>query len=187
MLERPWSIARLMAATALLALGLTALLALRTPRMRDDPGVGVLALVLALVLTAAADRAMFGRGRRAFWLGFATTGWLCAAVALSSLQETRGYLLRYGPPLVRARYEFQQQQFRVERSRERGIELVEPRASEWYFLSSLVAETSLGLTLGGLIASTGGLLAASAAFVARLASRPVQQSRFVAASGSGEV
>src|SRR4051812_11404636 len=109
MRKRPWSVARLMSAIAILAIGLTVLLALRTRQEMDDPGVGILALALALILAAAADRALFGPRGRAFWLGFTAMGWLCAAGTHTHPQETRSYLLRYGPSLVRARDEYRDQ------------------------------------------------------------------------------
>src|SRR4051812_23981420 len=79
MLRHTCSIARLMSGIAILSVSLAALLALRQRQVLDDPGVGLLALVLALILTTGADRALFGRRYRAFWLGFTATGWLCAA------------------------------------------------------------------------------------------------------------
>ena len=87
MQRRSWSLARLMAGIAILSVSLASLLALRPHRFIDDPGVGVLTLSLALVLTTAADRALFGRKSRAFWIGFTATGWLCAAATLINLHE----------------------------------------------------------------------------------------------------
>ncbi len=170
-----WSVARLMSGIAILAIGLAALLALRPPGVQGDPGVGVLAFLLAAVLAAGADRALFGRRRRAFWLGFTATGWLCAAAAVVFLGETRGYLLEYGPPLVRARQVVQKQHAAAAQARFQGIELATPQVSEWYLLSSLIAEVSLGLAAGLLIASAGGLIAAFVALVARRAARDAQR------------
>ena len=147
-----------MVATAVLAIGTTSLLAFRSPRDMQETGVGVLALVLALILTLATDRASFGERHRAFWLGFAAAGWLCAAMALSNRQETRQYLLSYGPPIVRAREQFQRQQhIAAHEERLRGVDLVTPEVSEIYLACSLFAELGIGLILGGLIASVGGL------------------------------
>jgi MFS family permease len=165
-----------MSGIAILAVGLAALLALRPPRVQDDPGVGLLAFVLAAALTVAADRALFGPRRRAFWLGFTATGWLCAAAALVFLQETRDYLFEYGPPLVRARRELQQQHAAAARALVIGVDDLEtPQVSEWYFLSSLLAEVGLGLAVGLLIASAGGLMAAAVALVARRAAEFLQR------------
>ncbi len=157
-MPRPaWSVARIMADIAILAVGMTALPALCL--RRNDSGVGVLATVMALILTVVTDRALFGRRHRAFWLGFTAAGWLCAVMALSYLQETRRYLLKYGPPLVRAREDFQRQHIAVHMARQQGIELASPEVSEWYLLSSLFTELGLGLVFWGLVASLGGLFA----------------------------
>ena len=118
--------ARIMADIAILAVGMTALPALCS--RRNDSGVGILATVLALILTAATDRALFGKRHRAFWLGFTAAGWLCAAMALAHLQETRRYLLEHGPPLVRAREDFQRQHIAVHMARQQGVELASARS-----------------------------------------------------------
>src|SRR5262249_12812499 len=141
--------------------------ALLSHRDRDDPLVSVLALVLTLILTVAADRALFGRRHRAFWLGFTATGWLCAAAALTFLQDTRRYLLRSGPPLVRAREDYQRQLVWAMMGRTRSPQ----RPSEWYLLASLIAETGLGLALGVLAASAGGLFASTVPLLARQTAR----------------
>jgi hypothetical protein len=179
-----WSIARIMADIAILAVGLTALPALCS--RPNDSGVGVLGTVLALILTLVTDRALFGRRHRAFRLGFTAAGWLCAALAMSHLQETRRYLLRYGPPIVRAREDFQRQHIAVYVARLQGIELVPPQVSEWNLLCSLFTELGLGLILGGLVASVGGLFAAAVAWIARQADHLVHQSRNVAVHGSAD-
>ena len=59
---------------AILAVGMTAMLALRTSGDMQDVGVGVLGMFLALILTLVTDRAFFGRKHRAFWVGFAVAG-----------------------------------------------------------------------------------------------------------------
>jgi hypothetical protein len=171
MSRRPWSIARLMAAIATLAVGLSVLQALRPRQDMTDPGLDALNLVLSLALTAATDRALFGRRHRAFWLGFTAAGWLCVALALTYLQETRNYLLRYGPPLVRAR-EDSQRAFAWAMHRRVSPP---PRPPEWYLLLSLIAELGLGLAMGTLAASAGGLFTVSVVFIARQASRLAQR------------
>jgi hypothetical protein len=184
-MPRPtWSVARIMADIAILAVGMTALPALCS--RRNDSGVGILATVLALILTVATDRALFGKGHRGFWLGFTAAGWLCAVIALCYLQETRHYLLKYGPPLVRAREDFQRQHIAVHMARQQGVELAAPEVSEWYLLSSLFTELGLGLVSGGLVASLGGLFAAALAFLARQANHLAHRSRHVAAGGSAD-
>jgi MFS family permease len=184
MLKPTWSVARIMADIAILAVGLTALPALCS--WRNDVGVGVLEMFLALILTLVTDRALFGRRHRAFWLGFTAAGWLCAALALAHLQETRRYLLEHGPPLVRAREDFQRQHIAVHMAELQGIKLVPPQLSEWYLLCSLFAELGLGLVLGSLVASAGGLFAAAVALVASQAGRLAHRSRHVAAHGSAD-
>ncbi len=172
MRRRTWTIARLMADVAIFSVGLAALHALLPFRVGDDPGVGVLTLPLALILTTGADRAVFGGRSRAFWLGFAATGWLCAAVALMNLHATRSYLLRYGPPVVRARQEFLRQHVAVRRAEAAGLVLPPPvPVSEWILLASALTEVGLGLGLGLLAASAGGLVVASPAWIARARGR----------------
>lgn len=179
-----WSVARIMADIAILAVGLTALPALCS--RRNDSGVGMLVMVLALILTLVTDRALFGRRHRAFWLGFTAAAWLCTALALSHLQETRRYLLKHGPPLVRGREDFQRQHIAVEVARLQGVNLVPPQVSEWYLLCSLFSELGLGLILGGLVASLGGLIAAAVAFLAHQVDHLAHRSRHVAAAGSAD-
>jgi hypothetical protein len=158
-----------MACIAILSVSLGSLLALRPHRFIDDPGVGVLTLSLALVLTTAADGALFGRKSRAFWIGFTATGWLCAAATLINLHEARGCILKYGPPVVRARQVDIQQRLAAEAAELRGVYLGTPEVSEWYLLGSLLTVTGLGLALGVLAATSGGLLAVSLAVIARRA------------------
>jgi hypothetical protein len=179
-----WSIARIMADIAILAVGLTALPALCS--RPNDSGVGVLGTVLALILTLVTDRALFGRRHWAFWLGFTAAAWLCAAVALSHLEETRRYLLKYGPPIVRAREDFQRKHIEAHLARLQGVELATPEVSEWYLLCSLFTELGLGLVLGALVASLVGLFAAAVAWIARLVDHLAHQSRNVAAHGSAD-
>ena len=164
---RSWSLARLMAGIAILSVSLAALLALRPHQVINDPGVGVLTLPLALILTTGADRALFGRKSRAFWIGFTMTGWLCGAVALIHLHEVRGFILKYGPPVVRARQVFIKQHIVAMEAQSRGVDLATPEFSEWYLIGSLLTETALGLAPGILAASCGGLLAVSVAVIAR--------------------
>jgi hypothetical protein len=161
----------MMAAIAILAVGLSASLALGSRRARNDPDVRVLAMALALILTLAADRALFGRRHRAFWLGFTAAGWLCAATVLSFHQDTRRYLRRYGPPLLRE-HELYQRQLVWARM---GRAPAPPRPPEWHLLASLLAESGLGLALGVLAASAGGLLASSVLLIARRAARLAQR------------
>lgn len=85
MKRRGWSTTRILVDTATLGVALAALLACRSARDAADPGVGVLALLMAAMLAAAADRAWFGARRRAFWLGCAATGG--AVAALGGLPE----------------------------------------------------------------------------------------------------
>jgi hypothetical protein len=158
-----------MAGIGILAVSLAALLSLRPHRVIDDPGVGVLTLPLALILTIGADRVLFGRKSRAFWIGFTTTGWLCAAVTLINLPEARGFILKYGPPVVRARQDFIQQHVAARDAESRGVYLATPQVSEWYLLGSLLTETGLGLALGVLAAASGGLIAVSIAVIGRRA------------------
>src|ERR1700678_3855404 len=87
--NRRWSVSRITAAVAILAVGLTALLSLRSRQDMDDPGVVVLAMFLAFILTVATYRALFGQRHRAFWLGFTVVGWICAGASVSFLQDAR--------------------------------------------------------------------------------------------------
>jgi hypothetical protein len=192
MSKRNWSVARLMFGIAILAASLASLLALRPDVVLYDAGVSLVVLSLASILTVGADRALFGRRRRAFWLGFTATGWLCAAVAVAHLQETRGFLLEHGPPLVRARVAYREAIVAAAQARLSGravattpapgvpgggsvlvrleageVEVVPPPVSEWYLFASGVAEWSLGLALGLLVASFGGFLGACVASAAR--------------------
>jgi hypothetical protein len=160
-----------MAALATFAVGLSVLQALAPRQGLTDPGPVVLNFVLSLALTAATVRAVFGRRHRVFWLGFTVAGWLCVALALTYLQETRSYLLRHGPPLVRARD--------VHRNatvwaRHRRV-APPPRPPEWYLLASLTAELGLGLALGTLAALAVGLFTVSVGHIARQASRLAQR------------
>ncbi len=166
---RTWSIGRLMTDIAIFATSLAVLHASRPQQVIGDPGVGVLTLPVALILTAGADRAFFGSKSRAFWLGFTATGLLCAVVALVNLHETRKYILRYGPSLVRAREVFIQQHVAAREAELRGIILTPPQVSKWYLLGSLLTETGLGLALGVLVSTGGGVLAAFVAHFARRA------------------
>jgi hypothetical protein len=165
-----------MTGIATFAIGLAALLALRPRQDMTDPGMFALLMVLALVLTAGVNLVLFGRRRRDFWLGFTLAGWLGVAMALTYYQETRSYILKYGPPLVRARDVLRQQHAAAAQAQLVGVNLVTSRVSEWYLLLSLIAETGLTLALGMLVASAGGLFAATVAFVARWAARLAQQS-----------
>jgi hypothetical protein len=171
MRRRSWSIARLMTAIATLAVGLSVLQALSTRQGRTDPGLAALIFLLTLVLTAAADRALFGRRNRAFWLGFAVAAWLCVALGLSYLQETRRYLLRYGPPLVRARDDYR---IATAWAMHRRVTLP-PRPPEWYLLVSLITEVGLAVAVGTLAAFAGGLFSVSVMLIARQASRQAQR------------
>jgi hypothetical protein len=185
MVKHQWSVARIMVDIALLAVGITALLAFRSGPGIDDPGVGVLGMNLALILTVAADRALFAQRHRAFWLGFTATGWLCAGLAVSSLQQTRSYVLKYGPPLVRAREEFRRQLVATTQAQARGIDMATPPVSEWWLLASLLAETGLGIAVGAIAAFVGGLFATAIAVVARQAGLAVDRLRRVETGGSG--
>jgi hypothetical protein len=180
MQKHTWSVARMMADIAILAVGLTSFLALRSRQDMNDRGVRVLGLVLALVLTVVSDRALFGRRHRSFWLGFMAAGWMCSAMAMSHLHETRTYLLEFGPPVVRARQDFQWQHIEA---RLRGVAFTPP-VSEWYLLCSLVVEVSLGLILGGMVASVGGLFTTAMAIIARQASDRAHRSQRVAVRGN---
>jgi hypothetical protein len=186
MAKPTWSIARIMADIAVLAAGLATLSALRSRRNMNDLGAGILDMVLALILTIVTDRALFGRRHRPFWIGFTVAGWLCAVMTLSFLQETRRYLLKYGPPVVRAREDFRQQRVAADMAQLQGIVLVTPQVSEWYLLCSLLTELGLGLILGGLAASVGGLFAAAVASRARQADHLADRSRSVAAGASAD-
>jgi len=164
-----WSVARVMSGIAVLAVGLAVMLALRPAPLVGDALIGILSFLMAVVLAAATDRALFARVRRAFWLGFAATAWLCAALSMTYLDETRRYILDYGPPVVRARQVFIQQILAAHRAQVMGMPVGSPpRISEWYLLASALTETAIGLSLGILAAVLGGLLVAA---VARLASR----------------
>ena len=68
--------------------------------------------------------------------------------------------MEYGPLVVRARQDFQRQHAVARSAELRGVALVTPPASEWYLLCSLFVELGLGLLLGGLVASAGGLITA---------------------------
>jgi hypothetical protein len=171
MRRRRWSIARLMAAIATLAVSLSVLQVLRPRRGMTGPGLITLILVLTLVLTAAADRALFGRRYRAFWLGFTAAGWLSAAWVLTYHQEASRYLLRYGPPLVRARDDHR---IATTWALHRRVP-PPPREPEWYLRASLIAEWGLGLAMGTLAAMAGGLFAVSVVLIARQASRLAQR------------
>jgi hypothetical protein len=164
---RPWSIARLMAAIATLAVGLSVFQVLRPRQGMTGPGLVTLSLVLTLVLTAAADRAFFGRRHRAFWLGLTVAGWLSVVWALTYHQEARRYLLRYGPSIVRAREVHRNATIWALHRRAPPP----PRPPEWYLLVSLITEWGLGLVLGTLAAVAGGLFAVSVMLFAQLASR----------------
>jgi hypothetical protein len=159
----------MMSGIAVLAVGLAVLLALRPAPLVGDGLIGILCFVIAAVLTAATDRAFFARTHRAFWLGFAATAWLCAALFLTYFHESRRYILDYGPPLVRAREVLRHQIATAHMAQVQGLPAVSPpRVSEWYLLASALTETSIGLSLGLLAAGLGGLLVAA---VAALASR----------------
>jgi hypothetical protein len=160
-----------MTAIATLAVGLSVLQALGPRRGGVDLGLGILILALTLVLTAAADRVWFGRRYRAFWLGFTAAGWLCAALTLTYLQETRRYLLRYGPPLVRERDVYRAATVWAMQRRAP----LPPRPPEWYLLASLLTEVGLALGMGTLAAFAGGLFAVSMVFIARQASRQARR------------
>jgi len=158
-----------MSGIAVVAVGLAVMLALRPTPLADDALIGMLCFLVAVVLAAATDRAIFARPRRAFWLGFAASAWLCATVAMIYLEGTRRYILDYGPPVVRARQVFMQQVVAAHHAQVMGMPVVSPpRVSEWYFLASALTETAIGLSLGILAAVLGGLLVAA---IARLASR----------------
>jgi hypothetical protein len=169
MRKRGWSVGRLMVAIAFLAVGLAALSAV-DPR-RNDWGIGALDMVLALILAAVTDRALFGRSYRAFWLGFAATAWLCAITAINYRLDFRHYLLGYGPAIVRARQDFQMAHANAVM---RGGP-PPPPVSELYLVSSLLAELGLGLVLGALVASVGGLFALAVALFARRTARLAQR------------
>ena len=160
-----------MAAIATLAVSLSELQALRPRQRLAGLDRIALTLLLSLVLTATADRALFGRRHRGFWLGFTVAGWLCAAWAFTHLQETRSYLLRYGPPIVRAR---NNSLIAVHWALLRRVP-PPPPPPEWYLLMSMVTELGLGLALGILAASAGGLFAVSLMLLVRQTSRLAQR------------
>jgi hypothetical protein len=93
----------------------------------------------------------------------------------------RSYVLKYGPPIVRAREDFVRQRVAIHVAQLQGISLPDPQVSEWYLLGSLLAELSRGLILGGLVASVVGFSLAAVAFRARRASDVVDPSRRVGA------
>jgi hypothetical protein len=156
-----------MAGIASLSARLASLLALRPHGVIDDPGVGMLSLSVALILTTGANRAWFGRKPRLFWIGFTATGWLCATATLINLHDARGFILKCGPPVVRAGQVFVQQRVAAEAPELRGVYLGTSEVSERYLPGSLLTETGLGLALGGLAAASGGLLTVSLAVIAR--------------------
>jgi hypothetical protein len=159
----------MMSSIAVLAVGLAVLLAMRPASLVSDGLIGILCFLIAVVLTAATDRAFFAGTRRVFWLGFAATTWLCAAFFMTYFHETRRYILDYGPPVVRAREMLRQQMALAHMAQAQGLPAVStPRVSEWYLLTSALTETAIGLSLGMLAAALGGLLVAA---VAALASR----------------
>ena len=158
-MRRPtWSVAQLMSGIAIFSVSMAALLAILPSRVIDDPGVRVLTVPLALVLTIGADRAFFARSR-AFWLGFTAAGWLIAIAALVNLQETRRIILKYGPPLVRAREEFVRQHMLYQRAQTAGVDLPFPDTPGINLFGSMLAETGIGIAVGILAASVSGLLA----------------------------
>ena len=171
------SVSRLMVGIALLAVGLATLLPLRPRPLFDDPGVTALAATLALVLTAGAGRALFGRRHRAFWLGFTVAGWLCAAGALIQLREVRGVLLRHGPPIVRAREDHIRARVAALRMQSAGVAVAMPEVPEADLFVSMLVETGLGLGLGSLVAGAGGLYAAAVALIARWLAQAITPSR----------
>jgi hypothetical protein len=158
-----------MADIAALAVGFAVVLALRPSPLLGDPLIGILCFLIAIVLTAATDRAFFARRRRVFWRGFAATAWLCAGLSMTYFNEARRYLLQYGPPLVRERNVLRNQIMMVREAQMRGISVPPPpRVSEWHLLASALTETGIGLALGILVAALGGL---GVVAVARFASR----------------
>jgi hypothetical protein len=160
MRKQGWSIGRIMTNVAILAAGMSALLAARARGDSQYGEVGVLAIILAMILTIVTDRAFYSRRHRTFWLGFTTAAWLCAALTLSYRRDVHQYLVRYGPPIVRAREDFVRQHVAVRMAQMRGVVLPEPPIPEWRLACSLFVELGLGLLLGALVASVFGLLAA---------------------------
>jgi hypothetical protein len=151
----------------MLAISLAVLMALSSGSSRGDLGYGLVALVVAAILTSAADRAVFGSKRKAFWRGASITGCLVAVLAFAWLQETREFLLAHGPPIVRVRRDLQMRHAMAAQSRAQGIEVVPPRVPEERLALSFFAELTLGLLLGSLIAALGGLFAWGIMSVAR--------------------
>ena len=89
----------------------------------------------------------------------------------------RSYILKNGPPIVRAREDFLRQHVAIHVVRLQGISLPDPQVSEWYLLCSLLVELSLGLILGALIASAVGFFLAAVAIRAGRPSDEVDPSR----------
>jgi hypothetical protein len=159
----------MMSSIAVFAVGLAVLLALRPAPLVGDGLIGILCFLIAVVLTAATDRALFARSRRVFWYGFAATVWLIAALFMTYFHETRRYILDYGPPVVRAREILRKQIAAAHMAQVQGLPAVSPpQVSEWYLLASALTETAIGLLLGILAGALGGLLVAA---VAALSSR----------------
>lgn len=176
MIIRISPVARLMVGMATLAVVLATLSALRTSADPPDLGSILLLLMLASPLAAAADRAMFGAARRAFWGGFAVTGFLVAAGVIYDLPEVHQKLVANGPPIVRVRQEYVRQvavyhHMQVRLGRTPAGPAAVARPSEWWMLASLLSEVALGLALGLTVAIPGGLLATLLARAARFADR----------------
>jgi hypothetical protein len=153
------SMARVMSDIAVLAVALAVMLALRPTPLVGDALIGILCFLIAIVLASAADRAFFAGRHRAFWFGFALTIWLCATFCMTFFNETRRYILDYGPPVVRARRERIKQIALVQMAEARGMPAVTPLpVSEWYLLASALAETGIGISLGIIVAALGGLV-----------------------------
>ncbi len=161
-----WSVARLMICVGALAVALGTLLSFRPAYVGRDPSIGLVVLILASILAIAVDQAFTYRRPRAFWIGFAATGWICSAAALFYLPRTRDLLVEHGPPIVGARREFVLQRFQERLDRQAGVVRVVPPVSELRLLCSMLAEVGLGLGVGILAASIGGVFAFGAAAMA---------------------
>ena len=190
MMRRNRSVARLMVDIAILAIGLNAAITFAPPRGPIDLAVPA----LALALTVGADRVVFGRGRRVFWLGFTVTGWLVIAAAWTFEREIQDFIRGRAPSLIRVRDEYVTQRsvplHPIMRRMDAAEHAAGPEARDalWseyqerydevmrqpeirrlraYASWSVAAELAARLALGLLAATAGGLFAVSVRLIAR--------------------
>ncbi len=158
-----------MTLVALMALGMAAIQAM----LSRYGSVGPASLALASAVTIGAERALFGRRHRGFWLGFTATGWALIGSLSAWFIAVRYPILKHGPAILNAREQLKRYRMAVAMSESRGVPVADLGSgpNELYLLASALSEVGVFLFLVTVLASLGGLLVAAILFIAKRVAR----------------